>query len=148
MVDWREQLKNIFRTDLELLEKKRIEEEQARLDKHEAAIFFSSVVIPAFEKIRLEFKNYRKQIEIYKEEDYIEARVKSHLGFTEYTYKISVERRKPVILTHSDVKDDSPKILSKLHPATATIDEISQEYLAEHFVEQYGQYKKYFRDKI
>ena len=146
MDEWKNQLKNLFKPDLDLVELKKRQEEQALIDKRDAERFILYIALPAFEEIRAEFFKYNKAIEITRDSDFINLNVFSLSGFKEYTYKVTIEGRLPMIETHSQLKDEKVFALSKTNNNPLTIDEISKQYLADHFVERYSNYKKYFRE--
>ncbi len=142
--DWKSQLKEIFQKDFEILEKRKRDEEQARLDKMEAVWFTTTIVIPVFEEIRNELSRYNRTVKIVATETSVDLTVYYAKSYFEFSYSIAVEGRSPVVLVHSNLRDETPKITSRLNNNQISIDELSREALGAHFVEQYNRYKRYF----
>lgn len=144
--DWKASLKEVFQRDHDTVEKKKRNEEQARLDKVDATWFTNTIVIPVFEEIRNELTRFNRTVKILTESDSIELTVFYNKTYFEFSYKVSVSGRNPVISVHSNLWDESPCIISKMSHKPVTIDELSKEALGAHFVEQYNRYKRYFRE--
>ena len=142
--DWKAQLKEVFQKDSDILDKKRREEEQARLDKLDATWFTTTIVIPVFEEIKNELSRFNRSVKIIAEDDSVELLVYYAKSYQEFSYKVSISGRLPVISVHSSLWDETPKIISKMSNSAITIDELSKEALGAHFVEQYNRYKRYF----
>jgi hypothetical protein len=144
--DWKSQLKEIFQKDTEIIEKKRRDEEQARLDKLDATWFATTIVIPVFEEIKNELSRYNRAVRVVVEDSSVELTVYYGKSYFEFSYKVSVVGRYPVIAVHCNLWDENPRIISKMSNSSITIDELSREALGAHFVQEYNRYKRYFRE--
>lgn len=142
--DWKAQLKEVFQKDLDSHEKKRRHEEQARNDKRDAVWFTGSVIIPVFEEIRNELGRYKRTVNIVTEDDSVALDVYYARSYLEFSYKVTISGRFPTISVHCALRDDKPEIISRRTNSPITIDELTRELLAEHFVDQYNRFKRYF----
>lgn len=142
--DWKAQLKEVFQKDTDFLEKKKRNEEQARLDKRDAIWFTNSIIIPVFEEIKNELSRYKRTVNIVSEDNSVELAVYFARSYFEFSYKVTIAGRFPAISVHSALRDEKPEIISRRSNSPITIDELSKEILAEHFVDQYNRFKRYF----
>lgn len=145
MDEWKNQLRNLFKSDLDVFELKKRQEAQALVDKRDADRFITNIAQPAFEEIKFEFIKYGKRIEVSRAEDCIGMEVFSATGFNEYSYTLKIEGRLPVVYTRSQLKDEKFTLLTQNSNRPLTIDDLSKQTLADHFVQRYSHYKKYFR---
>ena len=142
--DWKAQLKDVFQKDFDFLEKKKRDEEQARLDKRDALWFTNTIIIPVFEEIKIELSRYNRTVNILTDDNSVELAVYFARSYFEFSYKVTITGRFPAISVHSALRDEKPEILSRRSNSPITIDELSKEILAEHFVDQYNRFKRYF----
>ena len=139
MSDWKSDMEGFFH---EKQKKAQVDEDKLKDTKSEVGTFFSAVVIPAFEEIKIELKKYQRESNVFGGIDSASI-VISYKGYTEFTYSIKVypgtvfpcseiHFRKP-----SEVKTYRAEGILRVGPPGYTVAQITKEEIIKQFMSDY-----------
>jgi len=139
MSDWKSDMQGFFH---EKQKKSEVDKDKLKETKSEVAKFFSAVVIPAFEEIKIELKKYQRESNVFGGIDSASI-VISYKGYTEFTYSIKVypgtvfpcseiHFRKP-----SEVKTYRAEGILRTGLQDYTIAQITKEEIIKQFLSDY-----------
>lgn len=148
MEDWKKDLKDLFEENE--IEKQLEDEEEALKKKQEtrAKEFYSSVVIPAFKELEVEFKKYRNSVYISEGSNFASIHVSSFDTGVNLTLKLqaSIPTDRAYLISAYEYYNSRTKEVASnpamLKNADCDISEISKEDIINKFVEIYKEYKK------
>lgn len=142
MADWKKDLKDFF--EEKEMEKKLEDEEEAIKKKQEPRIkeFYSSVVVPAFEELEVEFKKYKNSAYISAGSSFASIRVSSFDTGVNLTLNLEASIIDPTYLVstykyYNSRTGEEASHSVMLKNVDCDISEISKEDIIKKFVELY-----------
>ena len=139
MLDWKSDLEGFFH---QKQKKAQVDEDKLKEAKSEVTTFFSAVVIPAFEEIKIELEKYQREGNVLGGIDSASI-VISHKGYTEFTYSIRVHLGTsfPYSEIHfrnpSEAKTYRAEGILRTGSQDYTIAHITKEEIIKHFLSDY-----------
>ena len=139
MSDWKSDLEGFFH---QKQKKAQVDEDKLKEAKSEVTTFFSAVVIPAFEEIKIELEKYQREGNVLGGIDSASI-VISHKGYTEFTYSVKVYPGTlfPCCEIHfrkgSEVKTYRAEGILRAGSQDYTVAQITKEEIIEQFLSDY-----------